>query len=160
MMGAAGRRRLAIPACLIPKILSDCLVSIQDPKPAEIRCRSRETVRPASSFVKQTFLKALLPVSAMLCSQWCHSEPGGRVTLAIAGTDTNAIISWPFPSRGFGLEFATNPVTTNWQPATATSVSNDGRWEVTAPASEPGGFFRLKNHLQYFGFWAGDRKSV
>ena len=105
--------------------------------------------------MKQTFLKALLTVSVILWSQWCHGEPGGGVTLTIARTNTDAMISWPYPSRGFGLEFATNPLTTNWQPATATSVSNNGHWEATAPASQPGGFFRLKNHLQYFGFWAG-----
>jgi len=139
--GRCWPRRLAIPACLIPKILSDCLVSIQDPKPAEIRCRSRETVRPASSFVKQTFLKALLRCRPCYAASGVHSEPGGRVTLAIAGNGYQCHYSWPFPSRGFGLEFATNLLTTNWQPATATSVSNSGRWELTAPASEPAASF-------------------
>ena len=100
--------------------------------------------------------KALLLTLAILWSHWCQSEPGGGVMLAIAPTNTNAIISWPYPSRGFGLEFATNLAgMTNWQPATGTSVSNSGLWQVTAPASQPSGFFRLKNHLQYFGFWAG-----
>ena len=91
----------------------------------------------------------------MLWSRWCLCEPVGGVTLAIAGTNTNALVSWPYPSRGSGLEFATNLSTTNWQPTTMTSVSNSGRWAVTAPADQPSGFFRLKNHLQYFGFWAG-----
>ena len=44
---------------------------------------------------------------------------------------------------------------TNWQPAPGTGVSNNSRWAVTAPVSLPAGFFRLKNHLQHFGFWAG-----
>jgi hypothetical protein len=79
----------------------------------------------------------------------------GGVTLAIVQEDTNAIVSWPYPSTGFGLEFATNLSTTNWQPAAGTSVSNNGHWAVTTPVSLPSGLFRLKNHLQYFGFWAG-----
>ena len=37
----------------------------------------------------------------------------------------------------------------------ATAVSNNGRWEVAADVNQPGSLFRLKNHLQYFGFWAG-----
>jgi len=79
----------------------------------------------------------------------------GGVTLAVARDQTNAIVSWPYPSTGFGLEFSTKLGTADWQPAAGTSVSNNGRWVVTAPASLPRGFFRLKNHLQYFGFWAG-----
>jgi hypothetical protein len=93
--------------------------------------------------------------SATLVGPWCRSEPAGGVTLAISGTDTNAVISWPFPSTGFALQFATNLGTTNWQPAAGTLVSNNSRWAVTTPVSQPAGFFRLKNHLQYFGFWAG-----
>src|SRR5213594_1053409 len=128
-------------------------VSSQDQKPIEIQNgSSKEPVPLANLFVKPPFLKALLLTSAVLWSHWCQSEPGGGVALAIARTNANAIVSWPYPSRGFGLEFATNLATTNWRPATGTSVSNSGRWEVTAAASQPGSFFRLKNHLQYFGF--------
>jgi len=105
--------------------------------------------------VKPPLLKALLLTSAILWSHCCQSEPGGGVALEIARANTNAIVSWRYPSRGFGLEFAANLGTTNWQPATGTSVSNSGRWGVTGSASQPSGFFRLKNHLQYFGFWAG-----
>src|SRR6266403_2595351 len=107
-------------------------------------------------FVKPPILKALLLTSAVLWSHHCRSEPVDGVTLAVArSNNTNSIVSWPYPSRGFGLEFATNLGSTSWQPATGTSVSNSGRWAVTVPASQPSGFFRLKNHLQYFGFWAG-----
>src|SRR5438876_3347521 len=104
---------------------------------------------------KRVLLIAALMALATLVSPWCRSEPAGGVTLAISRADTNAVISWPFPSTGFALEFATNPGTTSWQPAAGTLVSNNSRWAVTTPASQPGGFFRLKNHLQYFGFWAG-----
>src|SRR5439155_14274361 len=87
-------------------------------------------------------LKVLLLTSAILWSHCCQSQPAGGVALAIGRTNTNATVSWPYPSRGFGLEFAANLGTTNWQPATGTSVSNSGRWEVTAPASQPSSFFR------------------
>jgi hypothetical protein len=93
--------------------------------------------------------------SAILFSPRCHSEPMGGVTLAVVREDTNTIVSWCYPSTGYGLEFATNLSATNWQPAAGTSVSNNGQWAVTTPMSLPRGFFRLKNHLQYFGFWAG-----
>src|SRR6266536_2390717 len=93
--------------------------------------------------------------SAIFLSAWGHSEPITRVPLAIVPSNTNAILFWPYPSTGFGLEFSTNLITTNWQPAAGTSVSNNGRWEVAAPVNLPSGFFRLKNHLQHFGFWAG-----
>ena len=109
--------------------------------------------------VKPPFLKALL-ASVILWSHCCQSQPAGRVTLAIGRTNTHAIVSWPYPSRGFELQFATNLRTTNWQPATATSISNAGRWEVTAPAGQPSSFFRLKNHLQYFGFGQGQWPQV
>src|ERR1051326_312148 len=88
-------------------------------------------------------------------STWGYSEPSARVPLAVAHNKTNAIVSWPYPSTGFGLEFSAKLGTSGWQPAAGTAVSNNGRWEVTAPANLPGSFFRLKNHVQHFGFWAG-----
>ena len=105
--------------------------------------------------MKQRVFIATLTASAILLSPRCHSEPPGGVVLAVVREDTNAIVSWPYPSTGFGLEFATNLSATNWQPATGNSVSNNGHWAVTTPVSLPNGLFRLRNHLQYFGFWAG-----
>jgi len=105
--------------------------------------------------VKPSFLRALLLIAPILWSHWCQGEASGDIALAIALTNTYLSVSWPYPSRGFELQSATSLAMTNWQPADGTSVSNSGRWEVTAPVSQPGGFFRLKNHLQYFGFWAG-----
>ena len=70
-------------------------------------------------------------------------------------TNISPVVSWPYPARGFELQFSSNLGTANWQPAMGTTVSNNGRWEFTASTSQPGGFYRLKNHLQYFGFWAG-----
>jgi hypothetical protein len=92
---------------------------------------------------------------ALLWSCLCRSEPVGGISLAITGTNTNAVISWPYPARGFELQFATNLASTNWLPVAGSAVSNSGTWQVTLPASQANGFYRLKNHLQYFGFWAG-----
>src|SRR5437660_3868284 len=105
--------------------------------------------------MKQPLLNASLMASEIFLAFWCHSEPKGAVTLTLSRDNTNAIVSWPYPSTGFGLEFSTNLTTTDWQPAAGTSVSNRDRWAVTAPVSLPARFFRLKNHLQHFGFWAG-----
>src|SRR5260370_21018216 len=104
--------------------------------------------------MKRQLLTASLVASAMLLSPWCRSEPIGGVTLAVLRDHTNAIVSWPYPSTGFRLEFSTNLSTTDWQPAAGTAVSNNGRWAVTAPVSLPASFFRLKNHLPHFWFWA------
>ncbi|PYK02250.1 MAG: hypothetical protein DME23_02075 [Verrucomicrobia bacterium] len=93
--------------------------------------------------------------AAFFLNPWCHSEPIAGVPLTVVRDNTNTIVSWPYPSTGFGLEFSTNLSTTNWQPAAETSVSNSLRWGLTAPVSPPSRFFRLKNHLQHFGFWAG-----
>src|SRR3989449_4196144 len=105
--------------------------------------------------MKKPLLNLTIMASAIFLSTWGHSEPSARVPLAVARNNANAIVSWPYPSTGFGLEFSTNLTTTDWQPAAGTSVSNRGRWAVTAPVSLPSRFFRLKNHLQHFGFWAG-----
>src|SRR5881392_3061100 len=105
--------------------------------------------------MNQPLLNAPLMAAAIFLSPRCQSEPIGGVPLTIVRDNTNAIVSWPYPSTGFGLEFSTNLSTMNWQPAAETSVSNSLRWAVTAPVSPPSRFFRLKNHLQYFGFWAG-----
>src|SRR5438270_10969190 len=95
------------------------------------------------SLIFRHLQKALL-ASALLWSHCGQSQPAGGVALAIGRTNTNAIVSWPYPSRGFDLQFATNLGATNWQPATGTSVSNTGRWEATAPAGQSRSFFRLK----------------
>lgn len=107
----------------------------------------------ANSLVKQAF--PILLISTLLWSHCSRSEPIGGVTLMIAPTNTNAIVSWPYPSRGFELQAATKLGAADWQAATGTAISNSGRWQVTAPAGPSSSFFRLKNHLQYFGFWAG-----
>jgi len=105
--------------------------------------------------MKKSLLNLPITASTIFLSTWGHSEPSARIPLAVAHKNTNAIVSWSYPSTGFGLEFSTKLGTTGWQPAAGTALSNNGRWEVTAPANLPGGFFRLKNHVQHFGFWAG-----
>ena len=105
--------------------------------------------------MKKSLLNLSILASAIFLSTLGHSEPGARVPLAVVHTNTNVVVSWPYPSTGFELEFSTELGMANWQPAAGTAVSNNNRWEVTAPADLPGGFFRLKNHVQHFGFWAG-----
>jgi len=105
--------------------------------------------------MKQPLSNALLMASAIFFSSWCHSEPIGGVALSVRSDNTNAMVSWPYPSTGFGLEFSTKLGTTGWQPAAGTALSNNGRWEVTAPPTCRAASFRLKNHVQHFGFWAG-----
>src|SRR5436190_4087383 len=76
------------------------------------------------TFVKQPpFLEVLLLALAILTCHWCKSEPVGGITLEIVGSPTNSLISWPYPSRGFELQSATNLSTANWQPAIGTAVS-------------------------------------
>src|SRR5262249_10515751 len=128
------------------------------PRPTSIAIwcsKSKETAPVVGPFVKQLSLQTLLLTSALLWSHPCRSEPVGGVTLAMAATNASAILSWPYPSRGYELQVATNLSMTNWVPAPVTAVSNGGRWQVTLPTSQSSSFFRLKNHLQYFGFWAG-----
>jgi hypothetical protein len=103
----------------------------------------------------ERILSASLTASVVFMNLWCQGEPAGGITLAVARDTTNATVSWPYPATGFGLEFSTNLAATQWQPASEVSVSNSGHWAVTAPASLPDRIFRLKNHLQHFGFWAG-----
>src|SRR6266853_35158 len=105
--------------------------------------------------MNQPLFNASLMASAMLLGPWCHGEPIGGVALTVMRDNTNAIVSWPYPATGFGLEFSTNLSPTNWQPASETVVSNSVRWAVTAPPSLPDRIFRLKNHLQHFGYWVG-----
>jgi len=105
--------------------------------------------------VKKSLLNGWIAACAVFLSSWCHSEPIVRVPLTIRRTNTNATLSWPYPSRGFELQASTNLSAPNWQPATRTSVSNNGGWEFMAPVNLPGRYFRLKNHAEHFGFWPG-----
>ena len=77
--------------------------------------------------MKKSLLNLPIMASAIFLSTWGHSEPSARVPLAVVRNNTNAIVSWPYPSTGFGLEFSTNLSTPDWQPAAGTSVSNNSR---------------------------------
>jgi hypothetical protein len=105
--------------------------------------------------MKEFLLKTSLAVFAIFLSSWCRAQPIAGVPLAIARDKNNAIVSWPSPSTGFQLEFSTDLSATNWQTAPGTPVSSNNRRTLTAPSNLPSSFFRLKNHLQYFGYWAG-----
>lgn len=96
-------------------------------------------------------LPAMATVIAL--SLWPNSRLSAGVPLAVRRTNAVVVVSWPYPSTGFGLEFSTN--LPGWQVAAGGSVSNNGSWQVARLANQPRSFFRLKNHLQHFGFWAG-----
>lgn len=109
----------------------------------------------ARKSVKRSYLKASAVALAVALNTWCHGGPNSGVSLAIAPNATNVLLSWPYPSRGFGLETTASLASRDWQPTPGTSVSNNGRWQLSVPLNQSNSFFRLKNHLQYFGFWAG-----
>ena len=58
-------------------------------------------------------------------------------SLMVTHRETNATVSWPFPSNGFALESTTNVVAKNWLPAVEPASTNGGRWEITAPLVSP-----------------------
>src|SRR4051812_3974748 len=101
------------------------------------------------------FLNILWLAGSVFVGPWCQGEPERGVRLGVELNNTDAIISWPFPSRGYELQFATNLTMPNWQPSGHAAVVNNEQWTVTTPIDPSSVFFRLKNHLQYFGFWAG-----
>jgi hypothetical protein len=104
--------------------------------------------------MNKTSLKFWIAGASMLLSTCCQSEPRAAVPLAIERTNNSIILSWPYPSTGFDLEFASTLNTLSWQPA-GTSVSNNNRREFTMPINQPSQYYRLKNHVQHFGFWPG-----
>ena len=68
----------------------------------------------------------------------------GAPLLSIRYTTTNtAVVSWPSPSSGFNLQFATDLALSNWSNS-ATSPSDDGtnRFLIVKPPTG-NGFFRL-----------------
>src|SRR6476661_3025808 len=105
--------------------------------------------------INKLLLKVCIAGFSIFLSRFCYGEPVTRVPLNIGQTNSNAIISWPYPSTGFDLQFSTNLGLANWQAVSGTSVSNNGRWEFTAPLNLPTRYFRLKNHVEHFGFWPG-----
>ena len=69
----------------------------------------------------------------------------GAPLLSIRYTTTNtALVSWPSPSTGFNLQFATDLALSNWVNNSATSPSDDGtnRFLIVNPPTG-NGFFRL-----------------
>ncbi|MBI3416464.1 MAG: VCBS repeat-containing protein [Verrucomicrobia bacterium] len=67
-----------------------------------------------------------------------------RPSLTVSRSETNAMVSWPFPSAGFALESSTNVAATNWLPASEAPITNGGRREIIAPINSPQRFFRLR----------------
>ena len=75
---------------------------------------------------------------------WLNTSfPTGTV-LAIARNGAALTVSWPFLSPGYVCESSTSLNPTIWKLADGTPMNNKGRWEVTVPATQSQGFFRLR----------------
>ena len=69
----------------------------------------------------------------------------GAPFLTITLTHTNtAVVSWPSPSTGFGLQQNSNVGTTNWTDAGLSPSDNGTTKSVVVPASPGSKFYRLK----------------
>jgi hypothetical protein len=53
-------------------------------------------------------------------------------------------ISWPSPATGYVLEFTTNLTSRDWQIATESLTTNNGRIEVSVPLNQQERYFRLR----------------
>jgi hypothetical protein len=65
-------------------------------------------------------------------------------TLQIAGSDTNAVVTWPVYPAGFALESTANLATTAWTPNAAVPVITNNQNQVVVGAGGGGQFFRLR----------------
>ena len=67
------------------------------------------------------------------------------VGLSVARSYSVVTISWPFPATtGYVLESRTSVISTNWQTASETAATNNGRLEVFVPLDQQARFFRLR----------------
>jgi hypothetical protein len=70
-------------------------------------------------------------------------ETTPRPQLTIARSGINAVLSWPSPSTGFGLEENGNLSTTNWNSVAQTPADNGTSKSVILPIASTNTFFRL-----------------
>jgi hypothetical protein len=65
-------------------------------------------------------------------------------TLQMAGSDTNAVVTWPVYPAGFALESTADLATTAWTPNAAVPVITNNQNQVVVGAGGGGQFFRLR----------------
>jgi hypothetical protein len=54
------------------------------------------------------------------------------------------VVSWPYPSNGFGLQQNGDLTTTNWTAVGTSPVQVGGNWQVTVSPPVGNRFYRLK----------------
>ena len=70
-------------------------------------------------------------------------EPGAPL-LSITPAGTNAVLlSWPYPSTGFGLEHSAAVQPANWTAATNAPVQVGDQWQVMVSPAAGSRFYRL-----------------
>src|ERR1041385_4281883 len=100
--------------------------------------------------MKRPFYFAFFVLFLIFAKPSCSGQAAVGVPLAIgvgSNNSSNVIVSWPFPSTGFGIEFSTNLGVASWAAATNKPATNNSRWAMSAAATLPIAYFRLKNHL-------------
>jgi len=83
-------------------------------------------------------LLAAIGVSVLL-----NTCPAAPPSLAITSDDSSSVVSWPFPSTGFGLQSISSLASTNWQSVAEAPATNNMFFEVTVPSGAPQRYFRL-----------------
>jgi len=66
------------------------------------------------------------------------------IDLAVVASSSSVVISWPLPSVGFVLESTPSLTSPDWQAASETMITNNGRLEVTATLDPRERYFRLR----------------
>jgi hypothetical protein len=82
------------------------------------------------------------PVTAQFDSFMLDEQLLGP-TITISSSSGNINLSWPTTAGAFALESTPSLNPANWQPVTATSVTNNGIVTVTIPITSSEAFFRL-----------------
>ena len=71
-----------------------------------------------------------------------NSEPNKALTITLCAP-YQAIISWPLATATWELESTSAPNQNPWYRVEVVPQPINGRWQITVPNSDPGGFFRL-----------------
>ena len=70
--------------------------------------------------------------------------PGAPLLTIRGAGSSSALVCWPYPSEGYGLQQCTNLITANWMADASVPVHVGGEWQVTV--SPPAGrrYYRLQ----------------
>jgi hypothetical protein len=73
---------------------------------------------------------------------------GARPKLSLTIAGTNVTLSWPTNAAGYALQQLTNVVTTNWTAVTNAPTVTNSQYNVMAPMSGVGHFYRLRSQCE------------